>query len=236
MSDEQFLEVAGLDGPARSRVAHDLLKLGQSQNNVHVAETFSQPKTVATPSRLGLTPGWLVDMSRSCWDLDVQANAERLCEFLRTEGPVLSVGSPKCKAFMDLQSTDRRDPKFYKTLEAGLSHVKSLMEIYYHWQSEQVQWFLASSSQLGQALGTLESVSRARVTKTKQFGTFITNCSPTVEELESSSTHPGTSPILFATSVLRGLRRTLEEVTGAIDSAEAAPIVEEECLGQNPCT
>ena len=28
VSDEQFLEVAGLDGPARNRVAHDLLKLG----------------------------------------------------------------------------------------------------------------------------------------------------------------------------------------------------------------
>ena len=38
-------------------------------------------------------------------------------------------------------------------------------------------------------------------------------------------------PIFFATSVLRGLRRTLEDVTGAIDSAEAeaGPTVEEEC-------
>ena len=34
---------------------------------------------------------------------------------------------------------------------------------------------------------------------------------------------------MFATSVLRGLRRTLEEVTGAIDSTEAGPTVEEEC-------
>ena len=54
----------------------------------------------------------------------------------------------------------------------------------------------------------LESVSGARVTKTKQFGTFMTNCSPIVEGLESSSTNPGTSPIVFATTVLRGLRRT----------------------------
>ena len=41
VSDEQFLEVAGLDGLARRRVAYDLLKLGQSQNDVHIAETFS---------------------------------------------------------------------------------------------------------------------------------------------------------------------------------------------------
>ena len=63
---------------------------------------------------------------------------------------------------------------------------------------------------------------------TKQFGAWMTNCSPIVEEPESSSTNPGTSPILFATSVSRGLRRTLEEVTGAMDSTEAGPTVEEE--------
>ena len=36
-------------------------------------------------------------------------------------------------------------------------------------------------------------------------------------------------PISFATSGLRGLRRTLGKVAGAIDSAEAGPTVEEEC-------
>ena len=35
-------------------------------------------------------------------------------------------------------------------------------------------------------------------------------------------------PVSFAISVLRGLRRTLEEVTGAIDSTEAGSTVEEE--------
>ena len=82
MSDEQFLEVAGLFGPARCRVPYDLLELVQSQHDVHSAETLSQPKTVETPSRMGLTVGLIFNMSRSCWDLDVQANAERLCEYL----------------------------------------------------------------------------------------------------------------------------------------------------------
>ena len=117
VSDEQLREVAVVDGPARSRVAYDLLKLGQRQNDVHIAETFSQPKTVATPRRMGLTPGLLFDVSRCCWDLDVQSSPERVCEYLRTERPVLSVGSPKCKAFMDLQSMDRRDPKFPRPLK-----------------------------------------------------------------------------------------------------------------------
>ena len=128
---------------------------------------------------------------------------------------------------MDLQSVNRRDPKFSKTLQAGFGHLKSLMEIY-HWQSEvgglqedpHQSW-----SQSTQALRTLESVSRARVTKTKQFGAFLTYCHPIVEELGSSSTNPGMLPISFATSFLRGLRRALEEVTGAIDSADAGPTV-----------
>ena len=194
--DEQFLEVAGLDGLAWCRVAYDLLELEQSQNDVHIAETFSQPKTAVTPTRMGLTPGLLFDMSRSCWDLDVQANAERLCDCLRAERPVLLVGSPKCKAFMDSRSMDRRDPKFSKTLEAGLSHLKSLMEIC-RWQNEQGLhedphhcW-----SQNTKALRTLEALSGVRVTKTKHLGAFMTNCSPIVEELGKSSTNPGESNV-----------------------------------------
>ena len=89
VSVEQFLKVAGLVGLARSRVAYDLLMLAQSLKDIHIAETFSKLKTVATPSRMGLTPRLIFDMSRSCWDLDVQANAERLCEYLETERPVL---------------------------------------------------------------------------------------------------------------------------------------------------
>ena len=35
--------------------------------------------------------------------------------------------------------------------------------------------------------------------------------------------------IAFATPVLRGLRRTPEEVIGAVDNVEAGPTVDEEC-------
>ena len=57
----------------------------------------------------------------------------------------------------------------------------------------------------------------------------MTNCHLIVEELESSATNPGMLPISLATSVFRGLRRTLEEASGAIDIGESGPIVEEEC-------
>ena len=199
---------------------------------MHIAEIFRQPKATVTPSRVGLTPGVLFDMSRNCWDLDVQANAERTCEYLRTERPVLLLGSPKCRAFMNLRSVSRRDPKFSKTLEAGLCHLKSLMEIY-HWQNEQGRCFLHEDPHYQQesehqGVANLESLV-VRVINTKQFGTFMTSCSPIVEEFRSSSTNNGVFPVSFATSVLRGLRRTLEEVTGAMDSTEAGSTVEEEC-------
>ena len=68
------------------------------------------------------------------------------------------------------------------------------------------------------------------MTKTKQFGTFMTSCHPIVEEFASNSTNLGMLPISFASSVVRGPRRTLKDVIGAIDSAEAGPTVEEECF------
>ena len=67
------------------------------------------------------------------------------------------------------------------------------------------------------------------MTKAKQFGTFMTNCHPIVEELAASGTNREMLPIAFATSLLR---RTLEEITGSIDGAEAGPTVEEQCLVQ----
>ena len=81
-------------------------------------------------------------------------------------------------------------------------------------------------------LRTLESVSGARVTKTKQFGTFMTNVHPIVEELAASVTNREMLRISFATSLLRGLRRTLEDVSAAVDNAEAEPTVEEEFFVQ----
>ena len=53
-SGGQFLEVAGLQS-ARGRVTYELLKLGKGLNDSHIVETFSQHKTMATASCMGLT-------------------------------------------------------------------------------------------------------------------------------------------------------------------------------------
>ena len=71
------------------------------------------------------------------------------------------------------------------------------------------------------------------MTKTKQVGTLMSSCHPIVEALVADVTNPEMLPLAFATSVLRGLRRTLEEVSGAVDNVEAGATVEEECALQN---
>ena len=70
-SDEQFLEAAGLGQAARERT-HDGWKLEQSLNDIHVVEMVGQPNTMATASRMGLTYGFVFDLSRRCWDLHVR--------------------------------------------------------------------------------------------------------------------------------------------------------------------
>ena len=70
------------------------------------------------------------------------------------------------------------------------------------------------------------------MTQTKQCGTFMTKCHPIVFILHQVLQFFEMLPIAFATSVLRGLRRTLEEVAGTVDNAEAGPTVEEQCSVQ----
>ena len=45
---------------------------------------------MATARRMGVTPGLVFDMSRSCWDPNVRANTERLCKYLQRDLSSLS--------------------------------------------------------------------------------------------------------------------------------------------------
>ena len=123
-----------------------------------------------------------------------------------------------------LQSMSRRDPKFQKTLEAGLSHVKSVVDgnLSLAKRARSVVFARISSSQLEsehqKALRTLESVSGARVTKTKHLSTFIDHCPPIVEELAASVTKLGdvadfVCHVSFAMSATNTGRRSLEPLT-----------------------
>ena len=56
------------------------------------------------------------------------------------------------------------------------------------------------------------------MTTTKQFGTFVANRHPIVGEFAASTKDHEVPSIACATSVRRGLRRRLEEISGAVDA------------------
>ena len=108
------------------------------------------------------------------------------------------LGIGKCKAFMVLQSLNRRDPKFLRT--GGQIESREVVD---------VTLSLAKGERSLVFLHELFS-SKLKVQSTKA----------------SRTTNPEMLPTAFATSVQRGLRRTLEEVTGPVDNAEGGPTVE----------
>ena len=109
-------------------------------NDVHVAEIFSPPRVTAETHRFGLSPGMALDI-RTGWNLDDPRKLKQLWEYLRTERPMLIIGSPECKAFSSLQSLNRDSPNFKRTLQAGIRHMRIMMQIY-QWQAAQGRWFL----------------------------------------------------------------------------------------------
>ena len=71
-----------------------------------------------------------------------------------------------------MQSLDQRNPKFQRTLDAGMRHLMTLMSIY-RWQSAQGRWFLHAYphhnwSWNTKALQAAESVPGVQATTTKQ--------------------------------------------------------------------
>ena len=144
MVDEEledcFLEQIGFECAERRAVWRDLEQPGQNLYDVHVAEFFSPPRATAESHRFGLTPGLVFDV-RNGWNLDDPRELEQIWEYLRTERPMLIIGSPECEAINRLQSLNRDSPNFQRNLEAGIRHMRSLMQIY-RWQAAQGRWFL----------------------------------------------------------------------------------------------
>ena len=61
----------------RSLVSTQSMKLGQDMNDIHEADTFSQP--------MGVTLGLGCHVSRSCWNVNDQLDTERLWNYLHTD-------------------------------------------------------------------------------------------------------------------------------------------------------
>ena len=122
--EDRFLERIGFECVERRAVRRDLEKLGQNLNDVHMAEIFSPPRATAESHRFGLTPGMVFDI-RTGWNLDDSRKLKQLWEYLRTERPMLIIGSSECKAISNPQSLNRDSPNFQRALEAGIRHPTS---------------------------------------------------------------------------------------------------------------
>lgn len=142
-SQAQCLEALGFSSAERQSVAKDLAKLGQELNDIHVAEIFSPPRVTAAAGRMGLTPGLAFDISQG-WDLDNPANIRRLWQYVRSERPMLIIGSSECRAFSSLQNLSQGSPNYQATLDKGARHLKLVTAIY-KWQASQGRWFVHES-------------------------------------------------------------------------------------------
>ena len=107
--EDRFLERIGFECAERRAVRRDLEKLGQNLNDVHMAEIFSPPRATAESHRFGLTPGMVFDV-RTGGNPDEMRELKQLWEYLRTERPMLIIGSSECKAISNLQSLNRDSP------------------------------------------------------------------------------------------------------------------------------
>ena len=107
--EDRFLERAGFECAERRAVRRDLEKLGQNLNDVHMAEIFSPFRATAESHRFGFILGMVFDI-RTGWNLDDPRELKQLWEYLRTERPMLIIGSSECKAISNLQSLNRDSP------------------------------------------------------------------------------------------------------------------------------
>ena len=106
-----------------------------------VSEIYSPPRVSAIaklcPS-FGVLPGFALDLTTQDsdgrhWDFDDEEMRQRAWTRLKTEQPLLLVGSPMCTAFSAWQhiNNSKRDPSVVaKEYARGLSHLKFCCELY----------------------------------------------------------------------------------------------------------
>ena len=163
--EERCLDKLGFDSGTRREALQLVKRLGAG---CHVSEVFCPPRFTAMAHRYGLTPGLAFDL-RSGWDLDDPQAQKAVWEHLRTERPLLVVGSPECKAFSALHNLNPDSPKYRATLEAGRRHLEFVSRVY-EYQSEQGRLFLhehplAATSWREPCIQRVAGLPRAQVAK-----------------------------------------------------------------------
>ena len=91
---------------------------------IDVAEVFSPPRVTELATKVGLTPGFALDLrtndpfDNEPWDLSKPEKRKRAKQLIEQEKPMLLIGSPPCTPFSVLFSSNisRMDPEKVRQL------------------------------------------------------------------------------------------------------------------------
>ena len=76
------------------------------ENKVDVAEIFSPPRATQLAQIVGLAPGLAMDWTTG-WDFDLESHRDTAEKYVRVVKPLLTIGSPECRMFSTLQSSNK---------------------------------------------------------------------------------------------------------------------------------
>ena len=117
-----------------SSIAQELIHFGN-----HIAEVFSPPRVTTMASKVGLRPGFSLDLTcpdphdGKPWDFSNADKRKRVKLLVEYEKPFLLVGCPPSRPFSTLFSSNisRMDPQVVREIiREGISHINFCMELY----------------------------------------------------------------------------------------------------------
>ena len=108
-------------------------------SSMDVAEVYSPPRITEMARKLGMRPGWALDLTATDeddgthWDFSLEAKREKAKALVKQDRPTMLVMSPMCGPFSKLQEVfnyPKKDPlEVEKLLEAALIHLKFTIEL-----------------------------------------------------------------------------------------------------------
>ncbi len=105
----------------------------------HVAEVFSPPRVNVIAKKIGLSPGFSLDLNvndpedNRPWDFTLESKRNKALALVKSQKPFLLIGCPPCTAFSVLFSSNlsRMDPEQVKSrTEAAIKHIEFCIKLY----------------------------------------------------------------------------------------------------------
>ena len=132
VSQSKWHEVSSLERVKRA-IDTKRVELGDYPDwKVDVSEMFSPPRFTQHAGRLGLRPGFAVDLSTG-WNLDLPQDVAKMDELIEREKPELLTGSPDCAPFTILRNINKSYLNSAENKEKrrkGEEHLKLCVERY----------------------------------------------------------------------------------------------------------